>query len=75
MTSLHDFEAYLTDRRLVQKKQLPYFLRFRAGQRRPGAGFSPAYGEKQGGVADQAQAGAGGDPALIVPHHFSNCGA
>ncbi|MHB8988573.1 MAG: integron integrase [Deltaproteobacteria bacterium] len=28
MTSLHDFEAYLTDRRLVQKKQLPYFLRW-----------------------------------------------
>ena len=28
MTSLHDFEAYLTDRRLVQKKQPPYFLRW-----------------------------------------------
>ena len=28
MTSLHDFEAYLTDRRLVQKKQLPFFLRW-----------------------------------------------
>jgi hypothetical protein len=28
MTSLHAFEAYLTDRRLVQKKQLPYFLRW-----------------------------------------------
>ncbi|MGV1100083.1 integron integrase [Thiovibrio sp. JS02] len=28
MTSLHDFEGYLTDRRLVQKKQLPYFLRW-----------------------------------------------
>ena len=28
MTSLHDFEAYLMDRRLVQRKQLPYFLRW-----------------------------------------------
>lgn len=28
MTTLHDFEAYLSDRQLVQKKQLPYFIRW-----------------------------------------------
>lgn len=28
MTTLHAFEAYLSDRRLVQKKQLPYFIRW-----------------------------------------------
>ena len=28
MATLHDFEAYLSDRQLVQKKQLPYFIRW-----------------------------------------------
>ena len=28
MATLHDFEAYLSDRPLVQKKQLPYFIRW-----------------------------------------------
>jgi hypothetical protein len=30
MTPLHAFEAYLVDRQLVQKKQLPYFIRWAA---------------------------------------------
>src|SRR3989339_887186 len=53
MTSLDDFEAYLTDRRLVQKKQLPYFLRWgKSGVRSAFRTFIHGYTGKTGGIKE-----------------------